>query len=123
LIVGFHDQSTAQKSGLIHVNDLLHAVEDTSVYNLDVAQVRELIIGDPDSEVNLWTTPGPRRASHEDGSQRPKSLPSSPEKNTSPGGTGPKSGKFSINSDICEHHRIRRICQQCREAAVAAQQM
>ena len=21
------------------------------------------------------------------------------------------SGKFSINSDICEHHRIRRICQ------------
>ena len=76
-------QSTAQRSGLIHVNDVLHAVGDVSVYHLSVAETRALIIGDPDSEVDLWITPGPRQQALYDGTQRPHSLPN-PSESTSP---------------------------------------
>merc|ERR1719253_2548216 len=46
----------AAQSGKIKTGDLLHAVDNTSVYQLNVEQAVSIIKGQPLSDVTLWIT-------------------------------------------------------------------
>ena len=55
VITGLGEEGgVAALSGEIKTHDLLHAVDKTPVYELDVAQTMALICGEPDSDVALW---------------------------------------------------------------------
>jgi C-terminal processing protease CtpA/Prc len=48
---------SAALSGKIKAGDLLHGVNDNSVYELDPMQTTQLILGPPGSEIILWIAP------------------------------------------------------------------
>ena len=53
-IEGLKPGGAAELCGLVAVGDLLHGVDDTSVYELDMQQTMELIPGPIGSEITLW---------------------------------------------------------------------
>jgi hypothetical protein len=58
VITGLVEGNAAALSGQIKVNDILHAVDMTSLYELNAHQTKALMDGAPGSEVTLWIQDG-----------------------------------------------------------------
>lgn len=141
-IEGFIAGGVASKSEGIRVKDWLHAVDQTVVYQLSVEEVMALIRGSLGSTVDIYTTRDPETSADADAYMHKSFASPSPtmgylmkpaetmapleeaaleacvqpsRNSVTSTGSGPGSKKDSLDfsSDICHHHRIRRICKEC----------